>query len=50
MAIQRLVATLALGLLLGAPGMAEVQFTTVDVPGATRTAVNGNSTHQVVGE
>ena len=50
MTTQRLIAAVAVGLLLGVPGLAKAQFTTVDVPDATRTAVNGNSTHQVVGE
>jgi uncharacterized membrane protein len=40
-------------LLLSVPGLARAQnytFTTIDVPGATATAANGNSTHEIVGE
>src|SRR5947209_4542507 len=51
MRTTNLLAGLTLGLLLGAPGLAQAQFTTIDVPGATRTAVNGNnSPHELVGE
>src|SRR5689334_16120691 len=41
----------ALGLLLGIPCVAHAQyaFTTIDVPGATRTAANGNSTTALAG-
>ena len=41
-----------LGLLLTIPGLGSAQylFTTIDVPKATRTAANGNSTHEIVGE
>src|SRR5947209_5601786 len=44
--------TVALGLLLGVPGLATAQFnfTQIDIPGSTRTAVNGNSTHEIAGE
>ncbi len=49
---QRLFATVALGLFLAIPGAARAQyhFTTYDVPGSTRTAVNGNSPHAIAGE
>jgi hypothetical protein len=45
-------AAVAFGLFLSVPGLTQAQyrFTTIDVPGATRTAANGNSTHQVVGD
>ena len=41
-----------MALLLGAPGSAGAQyaFVTVDVPGSTRTAVNGDSTNALAGE
>ena len=37
---------------LSVPGLTQAQysFTTIDVPGATRTAANGNSTHAIAGE
>jgi probable HAF family extracellular repeat protein len=52
MTTPNLLATVALGLLLGVPGPVKAQFnfTTIDVPGSTRTAVNGNSTNAIVGE
>ena len=52
MTTQRLYAAVALGLFLGVPGPAKAQynFTTYDVPGSTRTAVNGNSPHAIAGE
>ncbi len=52
MTTQRLFAAVALGLFLGFPGSAKAQFhfTTIDVPGSTRTAVNGNSPHAIAGE
>ena len=52
MTTQRMLATVALGLFLAAPGLAKAQynFTTYDVPGSTRTAVNANSTHAIAGE
>src|SRR5262245_40187820 len=42
----------ALALLLGGPRSATAQdaLTAIDVPGATRTAVNGDSTHATAGE
>src|SRR5262249_45299171 len=42
----------AVGLLLGLPGLAAAQykFTTIDAPGSTRTAVNGNSPNAIAGE
>jgi probable HAF family extracellular repeat protein len=42
----------ALGLVLGVPGLAQAQFnfTTIDVPGSTRTSANGNSTYQIAGD
>src|SRR6185436_11032632 len=46
-------ATTALGLLLGIPCAVNAQqysLTTVDVPGATRTAANGNNNNVVAGE
>src|SRR4051812_25512832 len=48
----RMLAAVALGLILSVPVQARAQyvFTTIDVPGATRTAANGNSTHEIVGE
>lgn len=41
-----------LGLLLSTPGLARAQydFTTIDIPGSIYTAVDGNSTHALVGE
>ena len=52
MTTQRFFATVALGLFLGFPGLAKAQynFTTYDVPGSTRTAVNANSPHAIAGE
>src|SRR6266567_1187475 len=52
MTTRRMLAALVLGLVLGAPGAARAQFdfTPIDVPGATSTAVNGNSTTAIVGE
>src|SRR3989442_9065644 len=50
---QKMFAAMALGLLLGVPGLAKAQydFTTVDVPGATsNTEVNGNSPHAIAGQ
>lgn len=49
---NRLLAAAALALLVGAPGMAKAQyvFTTVDYPGSTSTAVNGNSPNAVAGQ
>jgi probable HAF family extracellular repeat protein len=43
---------IALGLLLGITGLAraELAFTTIDVPGSSRTAVNGNSPNAIAGE
>ena len=52
LAAHKLLASAALGLLLGIPCAADAQqyaFTTVDVPGATRTAANGNSATTVAG-
>ena len=45
-------AAVVLGLVLSIPGLAKAQydFTTIDVPGATATAANGNSTHEIAGE
>jgi hypothetical protein len=42
----------AFGLFLSVPGLTRAQnnFTTIYVPGATRTAANGNSTHEIAGE
>jgi probable HAF family extracellular repeat protein len=45
-------ASVAFGLLLSVPGLTQAQysFTTFDVPNATATAVNGNSTNAIAGE
>ena len=45
-------AAVVLGLVLSIPGLAKAQFdfTTIDVPGSTSTAANGNSTHEIAGE
>jgi hypothetical protein len=45
-------AAVAFGLLLSAPGLTQAQyrFYTIDVPGATRTSANGNSTHEIAGD
>jgi probable HAF family extracellular repeat protein len=45
-------AAVGFGLLLSIPGLAQAQYTfyPIDVPGATRTAANGNSTNKIVGE
>jgi probable HAF family extracellular repeat protein len=45
-------ATVVFGLLLSVPGLTQAQysFTKIDVPGATGTQANGNSTNQIVGE
>jgi uncharacterized membrane protein len=53
--IQKKLVGLALGLLVGVPGLARAadvnfNFTTIDVPGCTRTAANANSTHEIAGE
>src|SRR5689334_17064518 len=52
MMTQRLFATVTMGLFLALPGLAKAQyhFTTYDVPGSTRTAVNGNSPYAIAGE
>ena len=49
---SEIIRNLVLGLFLGLPGpvKAEYRFTTYDVPGSTRTAINGNSTHEIAGE
>jgi probable HAF family extracellular repeat protein len=49
---QRLLAAVALGLILAVPGPAQAQykFTTIDVPGAVRTAVNRNTSNALAGE
>jgi probable HAF family extracellular repeat protein len=49
---QNLLTPVVLGLLLGMSGPANAQyrFTTYDVPGSSRTAVNGNSPHAIAGE
>src|SRR5207248_9951570 len=51
MSTQKMLAAVALGLLLGIPGQASAQyrFTTIDVPDSTLTNANGNSPHEVVG-
>ena len=45
-------AAVVLGSVLSIPGLAKAQFdfTTIDVPGATSTAANGNRTHEIAGE
>jgi uncharacterized membrane protein len=45
-------AAVAFGLLLSVPGLTQAQyrFSTIDVPGASRTAANGNSTHEIAGD
>ena len=52
--MKKKLAALALGLLLGTPGLpaagANFNFTTIDVPASTRTAANGNSTHAIAGD
>ena len=52
--IQKGLMALALGLLLGLPGLARADvkfnFTTIDVPGAVSTAANANSTNAIAGE
>jgi hypothetical protein len=52
--IQKKLVALALGLLVGVPGLARADvnfnFTTIDVPGSTRTVANANSTHEIAGE
>ena len=52
MTTQRLLAAVTLGLLLLVPASAKAQFefAPIDVPGASRTAANGDSTHGIVGE
>ena len=52
MTTRRMLATVAMSLLLGFPGLAKAQyhFTSIDVPGSTRTAVNGNTSHAIAGE
>ena len=52
MMTKKLFAAVALGLFLAFPGplKAHYSFTTYDVPGSTRTAVNGNSPHAIAGE
>ena len=52
MTTQKLFATVVLGLFLGfqGPARAQFDFTQIDVPGSTRTAVNGNSPHAIAGE
>ena len=54
-AVRRLLtilATVVFGLLLSIPGLARAQyrFYPIDVKDATRTAANGNSTHEIVGD
>jgi uncharacterized membrane protein len=52
--IQKKLMPLVLGLLLGVPGVARAdvgfKFTTIDVPGSTRTAANANSSNAIAGE
>jgi hypothetical protein len=45
-------ATVAFGLFLSVPGLTQAQyiFTTFDVPNATATAANGNSTNAIAGQ
>jgi uncharacterized membrane protein len=50
--LWKALAAVVFGLLLSVPGWAQAQyrFTTIDVPGATATAANGNSTHEIAGQ
>jgi len=52
MTMPTMLGAVALGLLLGVPGLARAQyvFTRIDVPEATATYANGNSTHAIAGE
>src|SRR5262249_15707304 len=52
MATRRLLAGVALSLFLSVPAAAKApyNFTQIHVPGSRRTAANGNSTHEIVGE
>src|SRR5262249_51412102 len=52
MTARRMLAVAAVGLVLTLPGSAAAQytFTTVDVPGGTNTAVNGNSPNAIAGQ
>src|SRR3989440_8460826 len=52
MTTRRLLVAVALGLFLAVPGPAKAQyrFTTIDVPSATSTAVNGDSTNAIAGQ
>jgi uncharacterized membrane protein len=45
-------AAVTFGMLLSVPGLtqAQYQFSTIDVPGATATAANSNSTHEIAGD
>ena len=45
-------AAVVLGLVLSVPELSQAQyvFTDIDVPGATATAANGNSTHEIAGQ
>jgi hypothetical protein len=49
---QRMFTTLVLGLALAipTPAFAQFAFTTIEVPGSTYTAANGNSPNAIVGE
>jgi uncharacterized membrane protein len=51
---RKIPATVALGLVLAVPGLANADvkfnFTTIDYPGSSRTAANGNSPNAIVGE
>src|SRR5206468_921617 len=52
MTTRRPLVAVALGLLLSVAGPARAQytFTTIDVPGGSNTAVNGDSTHASAGQ
>jgi uncharacterized membrane protein len=50
--VWKALAAVVFGLLLSVPGWAQAQyrFIKIDVPEATATAANGNSTHEIVGQ
>jgi uncharacterized membrane protein len=50
--LWKAIAAVMFGLLLSIPGLAQAQYsyTTIDVPGSLGTSLNGNSTHEIVGD
>ena len=50
--ITQTIAAMTLALILAVPGLAKAEylFTSIDVPGATRTSANGNGTRSIVGD